>query len=325
MLDIVLREEYGYLPEKPEAVKWTVGGGEYGNFCAGKATWQKVSMTVTLRGKEFTFPFDVAIPGGAGPYPFFVQINFVKGVPNKYLPIEEIIDMGYAVLAFCYEDVTSDNADFTNGLAGILYPDGKRQPTDAGKLSIWAWAAQRVLDYAETEPRLDMTRAGVCGHSRLGKTALLCGATDHRFKFVYSNDSGCSGAAITRDKVGEDVAYITDKFPYWFCENYKQYAEREHEMPFDQHWLLACVAPNYVSVGSAVEDTWADPDSEMLSCVAASEFYKSKGLAGFACADRLPKVGDIYHTGSIGYHLRGGAHFFSREDWQKLILFARSK
>jgi hypothetical protein len=32
-------------------------------------------------------------------------------------------------------------------------------------------------------------------------------------------------------------------------------------------------------------------------------------------------VGETFFDGHIGYHLRGGDHFFSREDWQKLIRF----
>ncbi len=28
-----------------------------------------------------------------------------------------------------------------------------------------------------------------------------------------------------------------NKFPYWFCENYKKYASNEAALPFDQHYL----------------------------------------------------------------------------------------
>ena len=148
-----------------------------------------------------------------------------------------------------------------------------------------------------------------------GKTALVTGATDERFAMAHSNDSGCSGAAITRGKVGESTAKICEVFPYWFCENYKKYADNEDAMPFDQHYLIASIAPRKAYVASAIEDTWADPSHEMLACVAASETYENAGLTGFVCEDRLPETGDRFHEGNIGYHLRAGTHYFGREDW----------
>ena len=91
-----------------------------------------------------------------------------------------------------------------------------------------------MLDYAETlSDRLDLEKSVVCGHSRLGKTALVAAMFDERFKFSYSNDSGCSGAALATGTTGETVDDICCRFPFWFCENYKKYANNESEMPFD--------------------------------------------------------------------------------------------
>lgn len=325
MLDVMQKEVYGYLPPKPDTLEWTVQDNYIDNFCAGKAAAQRVELTAKWGNKQFTFPFVAVIPTAPGPHPFFIHINFRPDVPDRYMPTEEIVDNGFAVLSFCYKDVTSDDNDFTNGLAGVLYENGQRGLHDAGKIAMWAWAAQRVMDYAQQESRLDKSCAIVCGHSRLGKTALFCGATDERFTFTYSNDSGCSGAAITRDKVGENVEVISSVFPFWFCLNYRRYAGREHEMPFDQHYLIASVAPRYAYVASAKEDSWADPDSEMLSCVAATPAYKALGLDGFICEDRLPEAGDRWHAGNIGYHLRPGLHYFGREDWNTVLDFIKSK
>ena len=325
MLELLQREEYGYLPQKPEKLTFKVEQNVILNFCAGKATCDKVTAEGTLAGKPFSFPFYVTLPTAAGKHPFFVHINFRPDVPDRYMPTEELVDNGFAVLSFCYNDVTTDNNDFTNGLAGVLYEGRERGPLEAGKIAMWAWAAQRVLDYAEQEPRLDKSCVTVCGHSRLGKTALLCGATDQRFTFTYSNNSGCSGAAMTRDKMGETVEVISRVFPHWFCTGYRQYADREHEMPFDQHYLIASVAPRYAYVASAKQDTWADPYSEMLSCVAATPAYEALGLDGILCEDRLPEAGDRWHAGSIGYHLRAGEHYFGREDWNTVMDFIRSK
>ena len=325
MLEMLMREEYGYMPPKPAEMTVEVQENYVRSFCAGRAGLNRVELTSKMPRGEFTFPVYTALPKGEGKYPFFVMINFRDNVPDLYLPVEEILDNGFAVLSFCYKDVTGDDNDFTNGLAGVLFENGRRGDSDAGKIAMWAWAAQRVMDYAETLDCLDLSRACVCGHSRLGKTALLAAATDERFAYAYSNDSGCSGAAITRWKSGERIVDICKNFPFWFCENYKNYVGKERQMPFDQHYLTACIAPRYLYVASAEEDKWADPDSEMLNCVATSAVYEAMGYEGFVCENRLPRAGDVYHKGRIGYHLRSGAHYFSREDWNRVIEFIKSK
>lgn len=42
----------------------------------------------------------------------------------------------------------------------------------------------------ERQDVLDFSCAVVCGHLRLGKTAMLTAATDERFTHCYANDSG---------------------------------------------------------------------------------------------------------------------------------------
>lgn len=318
MLEILQNEVYGLMPKKPECLSFRVEENIILNFCAGKAICNKVFAECTINGKEFNFPFYATIPTDGKTHPFFVHINFRPDIPDRYQPTEELIDNGFAVLSFNYNDVTKDNDDFTDGLAGVLYENGVRNANDPGKIAMWSWAAQRVMDYAETlTDVLDLNCAVVCGHSRLGKTALLTGALDERFTFAYSNNSGCTGAAITRNKQGETVKKICDRFGYWFCENYKKYIDAEETMPFDQHYLVASIAPRHVLVGSASEDLWADPVSEFLCCVAASPAFAN----GFQHENRLPEIGDEFFAGDIGYHLRKGLHYFSREDWNKLIKF----
>ena len=320
MLEVLLKEQYGYLPPKPDKLEWTVSDPLVKNFCAGKATLNRVDITCFMGKSTFTFPVYAVVPTKQAKHPFFVHINFRDDVPDRYMPTEELVDNGFGVLSLCYNDVTSDDGDFTNGLAGVLYENGKRGPSDAGKIAMWAWACHRVLDYAQTVDALDMDNAIVCGHSRLGKTALVAAATDTRFKCGHSNDSGCCGAAITRDKDGEHLGDICSRFPFWFCENFLKYVGNEASMPFDQHFLIASIAPRLAYVASAEQDVWADPVSEMLGCITAAPAW---GNDGFVYEDRLPTPPDTYHAGKIGYHVRTGTHYFSRADWLKLIEFLK--
>ena len=319
MLDILQKEVYGYMPPEPTELTFETQHDVVSTYAAGKARIREVTANCKVNGKPFSFKFRGVIPNGTEKVPFIIHIGMAIG-EHRYQPNEEIVDNGFAVFNFSYTAIATDDKDFTTGLAACLYENGERGDTDAGKVAMWAWAASRVMDYCQQEldHKLDLNRGGVAGHSRCGKAALLAGAMDTRFQYVYSNDSGSTGAAISRLKSGEDVNRITSLFPYWFCKNYKQYALREMEMPFDQHYLLASIAPRHVLVGSAAADDNADPVSEQLGCLAASPAFKN----GFVC-DGVALPGDEFFEGDIGYHLRAGKHYFSREDWQKLMKFIK--
>ena len=319
MLELLQQEIYGYLPPKPESVTFENAGKVHPSISAGRASCEKYIAHCVIGGKSFDFPFYAVLPLDGEKHPFFVHINFSDRIPDRYQPTEELVDNGYAVLTVNYKDVTSDDGDMTNGLAGVLYPDGNRGPSDPGKIAMWAWAAQRVLDFAETQSACDMERAIVCGHSRLGKTALLAAATDTRFAVGYSNNSGCTGAAISRGKEGETLTKITTRFPYWFCEKYLTYKDNEAALPLDQHFLIASIAPRCALVGSGTLDAWADPVSEYLSCVATKAAFDGD----FNHPDRLPEPDECFLEGRLGYHLRTGTHYFSRPDWHRLMKFVR--
>ena len=315
MLQILCREVYGNAPAAPAWVRAQEIKRKEKDY-AGKGTVRELMLTFPTDKGDFSFPVVEIMPTGAEKCPVFVMLNFRPDVPDRYLPVEEILDAGCGVLRIYYNDVAFDGEDgFSGGLAAMY----DREKYTWGKLQMWAFAACRALDHLLTDPRVDPHRIGVIGHSRLGKTALLAAASDPRFALACANCSGCAGDAITRDKKGERVAQITKQFPYWFCENYKKYAEREHEMPFDQHFLVAAVAPRKVALGTALEDTWADPDSQYLSAVAASPAWELLGKTGLVHPDRMPLPGDDLDGGTLCYHLRTGTHFFSRADWQRYL------
>jgi len=90
-------------------------------------------------------------------------------------------------------------------------------------------------------------------------------------------------------------------------------------MPFEQHMLLALTAPRCLYVCSAEEDSWADPESEFLSCAAASPAWTLCGETGLVTPDHLPEIDGALHEGKVGYHVRSGSHFLSRADWLRYI------
>ncbi len=317
--EILQSEEYGFIPPRPKHLKAKLLK-EDPNFCAGKAPLTEYELSAELEdGKEASLRFFAVIPKTDGKCPAFVLINFRPDVPDRYLPSEELADMGFAVFSFCYKDAASDDNNFKNGIAPVLVKN-RRSSSSPGKIALWAWAAMRVMDFVQTLDCIDHDNVAVVGHSRLGKTALLAAAFDERFKYAISNDSGTSGAAITRNKIGENVAAITNSFPFWFAPKYKKYAAAEDKMPFDQHFLTALIPPRHLIISSAEDDSWADPESEFLTCALTNDAYKFFGLDGLIYdKENYPKAKCTLDAGDAAYHLRHGKHYLSREDW---IFFA---
>lgn len=259
---ILQEEEYGYFPEKHLPITMKLLEEDTKKYCRGTVIFKKVLLTLNDKEETYSFPVNIAIPKQSIPCPAFLYISFYNSFPNKYLPVEEVCDQGFAVISFCYEDVASDDNDFSNGIGKFFTIDEKQR--NFGKILLWSWAAMHVMDYIETLDEIDKENVAIVGHSRLGKTALLTGAFDERFKYTISNNSGTSGAAISREKVGEQVKCIVKRFPYWFCSNYEKYSDNENMLPFDQHYLLSLIAPRNLYIASASEDIWADPKSEFL-------------------------------------------------------------
>ena len=304
---------YGTAPPPPERVEGRLLSSDGEGF-AGKAIHAAYELSFDAPGGKAGFPFTYLAPNDGKKHPFFVNISFMKEVPCRYLPAEEILDRGYGVATFCYQDVSRDGPEF-DGIAPLYFTD-RAKPDAWGKIGIWAFAASRVLDFILTLPEVDPGRVAVIGHSRLGKTALWAGANDPRFALVISNESGCGGAALNRGKVGETLSGMTDVFPYWFSPAMQNLrGVKPEELDFDAHELLAQIAPRYLLVGSAQKDEWADPESEMLACRAASPMWDAYGVPGFLCDAVRPVTGEVFRDGRIGYHERAGAHFMSRTDW----------
>ncbi len=309
---ILEEEEYGVVPPKPDHLRVEIESQD-DVFCAGKAPLQKLKFICTFGDKEDSFPVSAVIPKSDKPLPAFVMINFRPNVPDKYLPSEELVDRGYAVFSFCYTDVSSDDGNFKDKFAKYL--SNRRRKNGSSKIAIWAWAAMRVMDYIQTLDSIDKDNIAVIGHSRLGKTAMVAGGFDERFKYIISNDSGCGGAAITRGKIGETFEWMSDVIPFWFCPRWLDKVKGGIELPYDQNFLSVLSVPRHLMIGSAVEDTWSDPASEFINCASTNPAYALYGKRGLVYGDEIPAPKTILGEGDALYHIRHGLHYFSREDW----------
>lgn len=187
---------------------------------------------------------------------------------------------------------------------------------------MWSYAASRIVDYVLAEKLADERFIAIAGHSRLGKTALWCAAQDERFFCAFSNDSGTLGAALYKGGTGEKFSnFVKYGSVDWLCKNALKIAETENELPYDQHFLLAAIAPRRVYISSAELDSHADPHSEFLACLAASSVWEKMGYKGLVTQDCYPVAPSYLHEGKIGYHIRHYHHFLSREDWNAFCLY----
>ena len=276
------------------------------------AVRQDVVLNTLTPCGETNFLAVCYVPKSDKPVPAFVKVclrpvteyamdptsmELYRKMEHPRVPLGDVLGRGFAVMMFHHGSVLPDNVSSLEGV---------ERPADGwGAISTWALAASRCLDWLETEKAVDASRVAVIGHSRGGKTAIWTGVTDTRFALVISNDSGCSGARMNAviSEPCEKIADITRVFPYWFAPNYRaRWAGKERELPFDNHQLLALVAPRLLAVGSAIDDYWACPQGEETAVRFASR----------AWADPL----------AVHYHCRDGMHTLTPEDWTQYMDFA---
>jgi hypothetical protein len=325
LLSTLANEVYGQLPNDLEKVEFGVSN------VAVSAVSRSMQVLIKShrQGKMHEMKLHVFLPKtGEGPFPVLLLIShrnvgeLLNEKDSGFFPIAKIIGQGFAAAVFDVEDVAPDDpARFSDGILQQLYPDHLERADGMRGLSAWAWGAMRAMDYFVSEPMFDQHKAGVVGHSRGGKAALWCGANDSRWALTVSNESGCGGAALSKRQFGETIQRINTGFPYWFADNFKKHNGKEADMAFDQHMLLASIAPRAVYVASAAEDLWADPKGEYLALRSATEVYRD--IYGFSAA--LPAEfnpsPNVKHQPKIGYHLRPGKHDLTGYDWERFMEF----
>jgi hypothetical protein len=356
MLKLFAENVYGRMPVKPQHMHFTVNSID-SSALRGKAIRKQITIFFTNEPSSPSMELLLYLPRSAKePVPVFTGLNFdgnqtvskdtgihlstrwiadnpQKGVVNNRAteasrgssasrwPVEEIIARGYGLATAYYGDLEPDHPEgWKTGIRTTLQSELNIKPEEWGAIGAWAWGLSRIMDYLETDPSVNAKEVIITGHSRLGKAALWCAANDTRFAIVVSNNSGESGAALSKRWFGETIAKINTAFPHWFCPKYKTYNGKANLLPVDQHILLALMAPRPLYVASASEDRWADPKGEFLSAKNAEPVYALFGKKGLGVNEMPPVDHPVGET--IRYHIRTGKHDITLYDWQQYIDFA---
>lgn len=328
LLDLFSQNVYGVTPEirldkTSCTTPWVLDLSDGVRYETHRLFFAKGQAFCSMRFELFSVPSD-------HPLPLILMIDVFDSSPDnidhpqlseslkRRLPYPEITRQGYAVAVVHTNDLCNDcPRTYTRGIMDIAPREGEH---GWGAIGAWAWGVSRVVDHVWNDPRFDREKIAVIGVSRAGKTALWCAAQDERISAVIATVSGCGGASILRGKTGEHIRDMSSQFPHWTCDAYAGYAEREDDLPVDQHMLLALCAPRPLYLSDAIEDDWADPRKAFEAAVLAGEVYRVLGRTGL-CSEEFPEVHHPLLDGDIAYHVRTGGHGLIQYDWEQYLKF----
>ena len=313
--DLLLSIQYGTLPDRPQ------------NTTARPGAWQTEENGWRSRVDRLTFTPRTDSPNVSFDLDITLTLPSAQAVASARERIPNYDENGLPVVL--YVGGTRHHSVLNSGYALVNYPNDTLEPMEMGKpafgparrayanlfgenhytwgsIAAWAWGALRVADYVRDLPDLNGERIALTGHSRNGKTALLAGALDEQIALVNPAGSGCAGAGsyLVLGPECEDLAALTSRERWWAWTHpeFENWAGREAELPFDQHWLMSLVAPRPILRTEGFDDAWANPIGTSATFLATQRVYDLLGVPERNCI-----------------HYRDGGHTHSEEDAACLI------
>lgn len=330
ILDIFEREVYGRMPPKPDAMSFDMVSDELSEDRFARLRVYRQYFRSDKTGPAVDW-FVVVPCHAKGRSPVFLHLNYAgiekiaQKKTNHYdLPWDQLVAHGYGFMSARYTQISGDGGKrggVFNGVCELWGPRDFFKKDNPGSLIIWAWGLCRGLDLAERIPELDASRNVVIGSSRLGKAALLAAAFDERFTVCIPNQTGAVGVQLMKRNYGESLKGQRLSLPHWYCGNVWKYADNPRSMPFDQHLLLACVAPRALLL-ECYHKKWFDPKGEWLAAKAAEPVWRLLVGRGLDADDWPEPYSERLVEPPFGYVRRTECHGLSPYDWKWAMDFA---
>ncbi|MCQ2107807.1 MAG: hypothetical protein MJZ05_03480 [Fibrobacter sp.] len=264
---------YGDKPRNPEKVEGKLAGSTF-------------TVTVTDKGKSASFAVNIS-GAGTKDNPKPAMIGFGGGFMGNTCGSlgGALTGLDIAQIIFNPDNVAPES----NRGSGKFY-DIYGSNASAGTIMAWAWGVSRLIDALEKTPEagIDVKHLGITGCSRWGKGSLAAGAFDSRIALVIPQESGSGGASLWR--VGAQVNKQKGKQfvqglnsagseGNWMKTTFKNYDGRENTLPFDQHMLVAMVAPRPLLIIDNAGQEWLGEVPSNYCGQASKEVFDALGVS----------------------------------------------
>jgi hypothetical protein len=259
--------QYYELGTKPDPPK---------NLVASFSTDSILTVFVVVNEDTLLLTSKITIPKGDGPFPAVIGVGFS---PTGSLPADIFTSRKIATIRYNESQITKAWSNKRNDSPFFrLYRD-----TTRSKFIAWAWGASRIIDGLEKcpEAKIDLKHLAITGCSYAGKIALFSGAFDERIALTISIESGGGGYTawrVTEILSGKRETLRNAQGGAWYDSNLSKFNNAVTKLPFDDHELMAMIAPRALFVTGNPDYEWLADESGYVASKAAKEVWNALGV-----------------------------------------------
>ncbi|TEB22392.1 hypothetical protein FA13DRAFT_1757319 [Coprinellus micaceus] len=239
---LLQKYQLGTLPNPPANVTGRVV------FEGSAIGW--VEVVVTEAGRTVGFTVNVEnVPQGDGPFPAIIVPGPSHPFPSDF-PGVIFLSLDPWLIAPLGPPNTSRGKGLFYDLYGADHP--------AGSLIAYTWAISRLIDVLEKHPesKVNVNRLGVTGCYRDGKSSIVAAAFEPRIRLAVPMESGVGGTPSWRisndlkaQGVGVQRSNEAASESTWYSQAFEdKWSCNISTLPYDQHLLLALIAPRALLV-----------------------------------------------------------------------------